>query len=75
MGVGRAHERTPHHMGIKTAWDLAQAEAGTAQQFSVWWKDAPRTARVSCLALEEAAPANRRSVQASRSFGHRPEKT
>ncbi|WOD09510.1 translesion error-prone DNA polymerase V subunit UmuC [Pseudomonas sp. NyZ704] len=71
-GVGRRMNEHLTSMGIKTAWDLAQADAWTLrQQFSVVVEKTARELRgVSCLALEEAAPA-KQEICSSRSFGHR----
>ena len=71
-GVGRRMNEHLTAMGIKTAWDLAQADAWTLRkQFSVVIEKTARELRgVSCLALEETAPA-KQEICSSRAFGHR----
>ncbi|MGY8811507.1 MAG: translesion error-prone DNA polymerase V subunit UmuC [Pseudomonadales bacterium] len=71
-GVGRRMTEHLTHMGIKTAWDLAQADAWTLRkQFSVVVEKTARELRgISCLALEEAAPA-KQEICSSRAFGER----
>jgi len=71
-GVGRRlTERLQAH-GIRTAWDLAQADAWTIRkQYSVILEKTARELRgLSCLELEGAAPA-KQEICCSRSFGER----
>lgn len=71
-GVGRRMNAHLTAMGIKTAWDLAQADAWTLRkQFSIVIEKTARELRgTSCLALEEAAPA-KQEICSSRAFGER----
>lgn len=71
-GVGRRMNTHLTAMGIKTAWDLAQADAWTLRkQFSIVIEKTARELRgTSCLALEEAAPA-KQEICSSRAFGER----
>ncbi|KKN98670.1 hypothetical protein LCGC14_0143490 [marine sediment metagenome] len=71
-GVGRRMNEHLTAMGIKTAWDLAHADAWTLRkQFSVVIeKTARELGGTPCLALEEAAPA-KREICSSRAFGQR----
>lgn len=71
-GVGRRMNEHLTAMGIKTAWDLAQADAWTLRkQFSVVVEKTARELRgMPCLALEEAAPA-KQEICSSRAFGER----
>src|SRR5690606_11694396 len=57
-GVGRRMTEHLNGMGIRTAWDLAQADAWTLRkQFSVVVEKTARELRgTPCLDLEEAAP-------------------
>ncbi len=59
-------------MGIKTAWDLAQADAWILhKQFSIVIEKTARELRgTPCLALEEAA-AEKQAICSSRAFGQR----
>ncbi|GGD01749.1 translesion error-prone DNA polymerase V subunit UmuC [Halopseudomonas salina] len=71
-GVGRRMNEHLTAMGIKTAWDLAQADAWLLRkQFSVVIEKTARELRgTPCLALEEAAPA-KQEICSSRAFGQR----
>ncbi|MEH6801355.1 MAG: translesion error-prone DNA polymerase V subunit UmuC [Halopseudomonas sabulinigri] len=71
-GVGRRMNAHLTAMGIKTAWDLAQADAWTLRkQFSIVIEKTARELRgTSCLALEEAVPA-KQEICSSRAFGER----
>lgn len=71
-GIGRRMTEHLQGMGIKTAWDLAQADAWTLRkQFSVVVEKTARELRgVSCLELEEAAPP-KQEICCSRMFGKR----
>lgn len=71
-GVGRRMTEHLNAQGIKTAWDLAQADAWTLRkQFSVVIEKTARELRgVSCLSLEEAAPP-KQEICSSRMFGKR----
>ncbi|MEH6498198.1 MAG: translesion error-prone DNA polymerase V subunit UmuC [Pseudoalteromonas distincta] len=71
-GVGRRMNAHLTAMGIKTAWDLAQADAWTLRkQFSVVIEKTARELRgTPCLALEEAAPP-KQEICSSRAFGQR----
>ena len=71
-GVGRRMNEHLTAMGIKTAWDLSQADAWTLRkQFSVVIEKTARELRgISCLALEESAPA-KQEICSSRAFGER----
>lgn len=71
-GIGR--QMTAHFadMNIRTAWDLAQADAWTLRRkFSVVVEKTARELRgTSCLALEEQAPP-KQEICCSRMFGKR----
>lgn len=71
-GIGRRLTVHLNTMGIKTAWDLAQADAWSLRkQFSVVVEKTARELRgVACLELEETAPA-KQEICCSRMFGHR----
>lgn len=71
-GIGRKLTVHLNTMGIKTAWDLAQADAWSLRkQFSVVVEKTARELRgVACLELEETAPA-KQEICCSRMFGHR----
>lgn len=71
-GVGRRMEAHLTSMGIKTAWDLAQADAwALRKQFSVVIEKTARELRgTPCLDLEEQAPP-KQEICCSRMFGHR----
>lgn len=71
-GVGRRMNEHLTSMGIKTAWDLAQADAWTLRkQYSVVIEKTARELRgTPCLDLEEAAPP-RQEICCSRAFGTR----
>lgn len=71
-GVGRRMNEHLTAMNIKTAWDLAQADAWTLRkQYSVVIEKTARELRgTPCLELEEAAPA-RQEICCSRMFGTR----
>ena len=71
-GVGRRMTAHLTSMGIKTAWDLAQADAWSLRkQFSVVIEKTARELRgVSCLGLEESPPA-KQEICSSRAFGQR----
>ncbi|MFO7705112.1 MAG: translesion error-prone DNA polymerase V subunit UmuC [Halopseudomonas sp.] len=71
-GVGRRMHAHLTAMGIKSAWDLAQADAWTLRkQFSIVIEKTARELRgTPCLALEEAAPA-KQEICSSRAFGQR----
>jgi DNA polymerase V len=71
-GIGRRLTTHLQTMNIKTAWDLAQADAWTLRkQFSVVVEKTARELRgVACLELEETAPA-KQEICCSRMFGHR----
>lgn len=71
-GVGRKMTAHLTAMNIKTAWDLAQADAWTLRkQYSVVIeKTARELCGTSCLELEEAAPP-RQEICCSRMFGTR----
>lgn len=71
-GVGRRMNEHLTSMGIKTAWDLAQADAWTLRkQFSVVIEKTARELRgTPCLELEEAA-SPRKEICCSRAFGTR----
>lgn len=71
-GIGRRMTEHLQGMGIKTAWDLAQADPWTLRsKFSVVIEKTARELRgVSCLELEEAAPP-KQEICCSRMFGHR----
>ncbi|WP_160286556.1 Y-family DNA polymerase [Pseudomonas knackmussii] len=71
-GVGRRMKEHLNAQGIKTAWDLAQADAWTLRkQFNVVVEKTARELRgVACLELEEAAPP-KQEICCSRMFGKR----
>jgi len=71
-GVGRRMNEHLTAMGIKTAWDLAQADAWMLRkQFSVVVEKTARELRgTPCLALEEVAPP-KQEICSSRAFGER----
>lgn len=71
-GVGRRMKEHLALAGIKTAWDLAQADAWTLRKrHSVVIEKTARELRgVSCLDLEEAPPA-KQEICSSRAFGER----
>jgi len=71
-GIGRRMTEHLTTTGIKTAWDLAQADAATLRkQYSVIIEKTARELRgTPCLALEEAAPP-KQEICSSRAFGER----
>ncbi|MEH6566620.1 MAG: translesion error-prone DNA polymerase V subunit UmuC [Halopseudomonas sp.] len=71
-GVGRRVNEHLTAMGIKTAWDLAQADPWTLRKkFSVVVEKTARELRgIPCLALEETAPP-KQEICSSRAFGER----
>ena len=71
-GVGRRMNDHLTAMGIKTAWDLAQADAQTLRRkFSVVVEKTARELRgISCLSLEDGAPP-KQEICSSRAFGQR----
>lgn len=71
-GIGRRMTEHLQGMKIKTAWDLAQADAWTLRsKFSVVVEKTARELRgTSCLELEEAAPP-KQEICCSRMFGKR----
>ncbi|TLX65050.1 DNA polymerase V subunit UmuC [Stutzerimonas nosocomialis] len=71
-GVGRRMTEHLQKMGIRTAYDLAQADAWTLRkQFSVVIEKTARELRgTHCLELEEAAPP-KQEICCSRMFGTR----
>lgn len=71
-GVGRRMNEHLTAMGVKTAWDLAQADAQTLRRkFSVVVEKTARELRgISCLSLEDAAPP-KQEICSSRAFGQR----
>lgn len=71
-GIGRRMTEHLQAMNIKTAWDLAQADAWTLRsKFSVVVEKTARELRgTSCLELEEAAPP-KQEICCSRMFGKR----
>ncbi|WP_373187492.1 translesion error-prone DNA polymerase V subunit UmuC [Halopseudomonas sp.] len=71
-GVGRRMNEHLTAMGIRTAWDLAHADAWTLRkQFSVVIEKTARELRgTPCLALEEEAAA-KQEICSSRAFGQR----
>ncbi|CDF82680.1 Protein umuC [Pseudomonas knackmussii B13] len=71
-GVGRRMKEHLNAQGIKTAWDLAQADAWMLRkQFNVVIEKTARELRgVACLELEEAAPP-KQEICCSRMFGKR----
>ncbi|MCU1717294.1 translesion error-prone DNA polymerase V subunit UmuC [Pseudomonas sp. 5P_3.1_Bac2] len=71
-GIGRRMTAHLEAMNIKTAWDLAQADAWTLRkQFSVLVEKTARELRgTPCLDIEEAVPA-KQEICCSRMFGKR----
>lgn len=71
-GVGRRMNEHLTAMNIKTAWDLAYADAWTLRkQFSIVIEKTARELRgTPCLGLEEAMPA-KQEICSSRAFGER----
>lgn len=71
-GIGRQMTAHLADMNIRTAWDLAQADARTLRsKFSVVVEKTARELRgTSCLALEEQVPP-RQEICCSRMFGKR----
>ncbi|MNF63665.1 DNA polymerase V subunit UmuC [compost metagenome] len=71
-GIGRRMTEHLNAQGIKTAWDLAQADAWTLRkQFNVLVEKTARELRgVACLDLEEATPP-KQEICCSRMFGKR----
>ncbi len=71
-GIGRRMTEQLNSMGIRTAWDLACADAWTLRkQFSVVVEKTARELRgTPCLDLEEAAPL-KQEICCSRMFGKR----
>nr|WP_029529730.1 translesion error-prone DNA polymerase V subunit UmuC [Pseudomonas sp. S9] len=71
-GVGRRMTEHLNSMSIRTAWDLAQADAWTLRkQFSVVIEKTARELRgVPCLELEQVAPP-KQEICCSRMFGKR----
>ncbi|MNF60460.1 DNA polymerase IV [compost metagenome] len=71
-GIGRQMTAHLADMNIRTAWDLAQADAWTLRsKFSVVVEKTARELRgTSCLALEEQVPA-KQEICCSRMFGKR----
>lgn len=71
-GVGRRMTEHLNNMNIRTAWDLAQADAWTLRkQFSVIVEKTARELRgVPCLELEQLAPP-KQAICCSRMFGMR----
>ncbi|MDA7087082.1 Y-family DNA polymerase [Pseudomonas sp. SA3-5] len=71
-GIGRQMTAHLADMNIRTAWDLAQADAWTLRsKFSVVVEKTARELRgTSCLALEEQAPP-KQEICCSRMFGKR----
>lgn len=71
-GVGRRMTAHLNSMNIRTAWDLAQADAWTLRkQFSVVIEKTARELRgVPCLELEHVAPP-KQEICCSRMFGNR----
>ncbi len=71
-GVGRRMTEHLNSMGVRTAWDLACADAWTLRkQFSVVVEKTARELRgTPCLGLEEAAPP-KQEICCSRMFGKR----
>ncbi|MDP2244734.1 Y-family DNA polymerase [Pseudomonas sp.] len=71
-GIGRQMTAHLADMSIRTAWDLAQADAWTLRsKFSVVVEKTARELRgTSCLALEEQAPP-KQEICCSRMFGKR----
>ena len=73
-GIGRRMTDHLNSMKIRTAWDLAQADAWTLRkQFSVVVEKTARELRgTPCLDLEELAPP-KQEICCSRTFGERQE--
>ena len=71
-GIGRRMTEHLNSMGVRTAWDLACADAWTLRkQFSVVVEKTARELRgTPCLDLEEAAPP-KQEICCSRMFGKR----
>ncbi|KRW59916.1 translesion error-prone DNA polymerase V subunit UmuC [Pseudomonas sp. TTU2014-080ASC] len=71
-GIGKRMTAHLEAMSIKTAWDLAQADAWTLRkQFSVVVEKTARELRgISCLELEHVVP-NKQEICCSRMFGKR----
>lgn len=71
-GIGRKMTQHLDAMGITTAWDLASADRATLRQrFNVIIEKTSRElSGISCLSLEDAAPA-KQEICSSRSFGKR----
>ncbi|KRW62318.1 translesion error-prone DNA polymerase V subunit UmuC [Pseudomonas sp. TTU2014-080ASC] len=71
-GIGRRMTAHLEAMNIKTAWELAQADAWTLRkQFSVVVEKTARELRgISCLELEHVVP-NKQEICCSRMFGKR----
>ncbi|WP_044870078.1 Y-family DNA polymerase [Pseudomonas sp. LFM046] len=71
-GIGRRMTAHLNEMGIKTAWDLAHADAWTLRnKFSVVVEKTARELRgIACLELEDAAPP-KQEICCSRMFGKR----
>ena len=71
-GVGRRLTERLQTQGIRTAWDLAQADAWTLRkQYSVVLEKTSRELRgISCLDLEDAPPP-KQEICCSRAFGER----
>ncbi|MDT4823159.1 Protein UmuC [compost metagenome] len=71
-GIGRRMTEHLNCMGIKTAWDLAQADAWTLRtKFNVVVEKTARELRgITCLELEDAAPP-KQEICCSRMFGKR----
>lgn len=69
-GIGRRHTESLARYGIRTAWDLRQADPETLRRrFSVTMERTVRELRgTSCLHLEEVVPAKQQIIS-SRSFG------
>lgn len=71
-GIGRRMTEHLQAMGIKTAWDLARADAWTLRkQFSVVVEKTARELRgTPCLELDDAPPP-KQEICSSRTFGQR----
>jgi DNA polymerase V len=71
-GIGKRMQVQLNSLGIKTAWDLASADAWILRKrFNVLIEKTARELRgTACLELEEAAPA-KQEICCSRSFGKR----
>jgi len=71
-GVGRKLTQQLQELGIRTAWDLAQADTrALRQRFSVTMEKTVRELRgISCLPLDEVV-APRQEICCSRMFGRR----